>query len=118
MPLYIYTLLAVLAAVLILSLRGLSRTRHKLAKAQFVLTQRKSVRRKNAALRLAISENPSSYRIEKCGKEIYIHGLHDSQRLETTIPTTVKVYRFNNAEEEAYAQLLAEELLDKLNEDI
>ena len=82
-----------------------------------MLTLRESVRRKNAALRLAISENPSSYRINKFDKEIYILGLHNCQRLET-IPTTVKVYRFNNAEEEAYAQLLAEELLDKLNEDI
>lgn len=114
----LYLFLAALIVALIASLWMLFRTRHKLAETQFMLTLRKSVRRKNAAPRLAISENPSSYRINKFDKEIYILGLHDSQRLETTIPTTVKVYCFNNAEEEAYAQLLAEELLDKLNEDV
>lgn len=114
----LYTLLAVLAAVLILSLRALSRTRHKLVeacaeRARLELTLRRFSSKVNAA-----HDAPVRWFKRKDSDKLAVFAVHYDTERDCDVYTTIKVYYFSNAEEESYADLLADELLDKLNEDI
>lgn len=105
-----------MAAALIFSLRVLSRTRHKLADAHAERAQQELTIR---GLRYKINVlkfNPRWYK-EKSDDKIVVYGEHYDIINETFVVAAIRVYYFDNAEEESFADLLADELLDKLEED-
>lgn len=104
-----------MAAALIFSLRALSRTRHKLAEAHAERAQQELTIRSLRGKLKAAECCPTRWIAKKHEDKIAIVGEHYNPYFDSYVHTTIKEFYFSETNDD-YAALLADELLEKLEE--